>query len=639
MSRKNSNPMSFQNHVILIALVLFVITSVTNAQSDQRLITVPKICPTLTKYQALGSSDVRTNGETTKLQIFLKNYLGLTDSQYIVTGYFGRITSKFVKEFQSRNSLIATGQIGQPSRAKIAQVCQVGTSSNFILPDTNTNKICPAIGTPVCIDGILNEEIVNGCSVKKCSKLPNQDQSQVTCISLSPEFRTLGCAAGQLGEIIEERISICNSGAATPVWGSWHVYKNSCTNKTENVTYNWDISTWANCTGGTQTRTVNCKSSNGESVSDTFCTGAKPPSTQSCGTLGTTTSSLTYYNYSSYDGYKGCLAINSTETMKSKSYIYKTVYNTTLKRNIQLRAHVFYPPGYSPTNGIKYPTVALFHGGGWRVGNPVFYVPLAQYLASRGAIAVTFQYRLISWTPDYSLTPEDSAKDGISAIRWLKKNATSLSVDTNKIAVLGDSAGGHVALAATTLYKGISDEISPDNSISTGVAGTVLLYPLTDAEIPSSTGFVWFNAKNFSPKYQLSNYSSSELSPVHILQGTGDTFFMTSYAASSSKIFCDLYNSKKPGSCTINYYKGEEHGFLPDLVKTGSTPKAYADIDSYLAGLGITSTQSANKYLELANSSASTCRIDQVYDYTVNVLPGYYGYTNGIGTSPVTDAW
>ncbi|MEA3354232.1 MAG: thrombospondin type-1 domain-containing protein [Campylobacterota bacterium] len=56
----------------------------------------------------------------------------------------------------------------------------------------------------------------------------------------------------------------------------------------EDVTYDWATSSWSICTGvcgtnnGIQSRTVVCKSSVGNTVSDNLCTDAKPDITQSC---------------------------------------------------------------------------------------------------------------------------------------------------------------------------------------------------------------------------------------------------------------------------------------------------------------------------------------------------------------------
>ena len=59
-------------------------------------------------------------------------------------------------------------------------------------------------------------------------------------------------------------------------------------------TYSWYTSSWsgcnASCGGGAQSRTVYCRRNDGVSVSDGFCSGSKPDSTQSCNTHSCPTS-------------------------------------------------------------------------------------------------------------------------------------------------------------------------------------------------------------------------------------------------------------------------------------------------------------------------------------------------------------
>ena len=101
---------------------------------------------------------------------------------------------------------------------------------------------------------------------------------------------------------------------------------------------------------------------------------------------------------------------------------------------------------FRPENRNKYPAVLLIHGGGWSSGNKSHLVPLAQKLASHGYVTASAEYRL---------SPEAKYPAAIydikSAVRWLRANAGNYNIDTNKIAILGCSAGGHLAaLVGTT---------------------------------------------------------------------------------------------------------------------------------------------------------------------------------------------
>jgi len=89
------------------------------------------------------------------------------------------------------------------------------------------------------------------------------------------------------------------------------------------------------------------------------------------------------------------------------------------------------------------PVLLYFHGGGFVIGDVACYDGLTRFLAREGRIAVI--------SVDYRLGPEyrfpRGHEDAFVALGWLQKNATSLGLDPERIAVGGDSAGG--ALGAT----------------------------------------------------------------------------------------------------------------------------------------------------------------------------------------------
>jgi len=111
------------------------------------------------------------------------------------------------------------------------------------------------------------------------------------------------------------------------------------------------------------------------------------------------------------------------------------VYYTLSKRN--LHADLFFP-GFTGQKNV--PAVILIHGGGWASGNKSHLVPLAQKLAENGFFAASFEYRL---SPE-SLYPS-AIIDLKTAIKWLKSNADEFYIDTNRVAVLGASAGATLA--------------------------------------------------------------------------------------------------------------------------------------------------------------------------------------------------
>jgi acetyl esterase len=103
----------------------------------------------------------------------------------------------------------------------------------------------------------------------------------------------------------------------------------------------------------------------------------------------------------------------------------------------------------------KCPAMVWIHGGAWVAGSPEGYIPHLRYSVSRGAVGISVQYRLITppgKSPEVKNenSIEDCIADCADAIRYLRNHADELGIDTDKIIVIGDSAGGHLALCLGT---------------------------------------------------------------------------------------------------------------------------------------------------------------------------------------------
>ena len=115
-----------------------------------------------------------------------------------------------------------------------------------------------------------------------------------------------------------------------------------------------------------------------------------------------------------------------------------------LGRNLSL--DIYLPPS---SEAEKRPAILMLHGGGWRSGDRSHNNPLAGQLAANGFVAVPVEYRLST----EALYPA-AVHDVKAAIRWLRTHASTYAIDTNRIAVLGFSAGGQLAaLIGSTNYE------------------------------------------------------------------------------------------------------------------------------------------------------------------------------------------
>jgi acetyl esterase/lipase len=91
-----------------------------------------------------------------------------------------------------------------------------------------------------------------------------------------------------------------------------------------------------------------------------------------------------------------------------------------------------------PDGAGPFPAAILVHGGGFDEGSRATNVrPLFAPLADAGFAWFSIDYRL---APKAKLP--DAVEDLRSAIRWVKSHAAEFHVDTSKIALIGESAGG-----------------------------------------------------------------------------------------------------------------------------------------------------------------------------------------------------
>ena len=99
---------------------------------------------------------------------------------------------------------------------------------------------------------------------------------------------------------------------------------------------------------------------------------------------------------------------------------------------------------YDPGTPAPAPTIVFLHGGGFVTCDIDVYDGVARQLAKRSGMRVV--------SVDYGLAPEHPfpvpLEDCIAAIRWVASHGGAWGIDPRRIAVVGDSAGGNLALAA-----------------------------------------------------------------------------------------------------------------------------------------------------------------------------------------------
>ncbi len=95
--------------------------------------------------------------------------------------------------------------------------------------------------------------------------------------------------------------------------------------------------------------------------------------------------------------------------------------------------------------------IVWIHGGHFTHGDKTDdpFVTLPTKFAKRGYVCISINYRIVSDT-EFAANPVpammNAMYDSKAAVRWLRANAEEYSIDTDRIAIGGGSAGGYTAL-------------------------------------------------------------------------------------------------------------------------------------------------------------------------------------------------
>ena len=98
---------------------------------------------------------------------------------------------------------------------------------------------------------------------------------------------------------------------------------------------------------------------------------------------------------------------------------------------------------YRPLSSGKNPTLIVIYGGAWRSGSPSDYEQFSSYIAAQGYSVIAIDYR---HAPQYRFPKQ--LIDVETALQYIQDHAEDLEIDLDNIAIMGRSAGGHLATLA-----------------------------------------------------------------------------------------------------------------------------------------------------------------------------------------------
>jgi acetyl esterase len=134
-----------------------------------------------------------------------------------------------------------------------------------------------------------------------------------------------------------------------------------------------------------------------------------------------------------------------------------------------LALRIYSPEGSATTGALMY-----FHGGGWVIGDLDSHDETCRRLCrGAGVKVIAVHYRRAPET-----TFPGAVEDCFAATVWAAANADALNIDTGRIAVGGDSAGGNLAAAVALMAR---DRGGP------ALRFQLLVYPVTAARFDTDS--------------------------------------------------------------------------------------------------------------------------------------------------------
>lgn len=142
---------------------------------------------------------------------------------------------------------------------------------------------------------------------------------------------------------------------------------------------------------------------------------------------------------------------------------------TSLRANRQLMMTLLVPR----TKELK-PAIVYYPGGGFTSADYEKFIEMRMALAKAGFVVAAAEYRTVP-----NRFPA-LVNDGKAAIRYLRAHAKQFNIDTTRIGVLGDSAGGYVAQMMGTTNGEKAFDVGDFTDVSSDVQAVATIYGISN---------------------------------------------------------------------------------------------------------------------------------------------------------------
>lgn len=268
----------------------------------------------------------------------------------------------------------------------------------------------------------------------------------------------------------------------------------------------------------------------------------------------------------------------STSSLSAQKIKYiDTQYGVSMPENYTAKTDVVYKKAgnwegkmdlYLPPNqGKPTPIIINIHGGGWNHGSKNEQTGFTSFF-KKGMAVANIGYRLVDVAPAPA-----AIEDVRSVLIYLIKNAKALNIDTDKIVIMGGSAGGHLALCGGYIADNPIFDVDRGNVKNIKVAAVINKYGIADM-VPFSTGdkayksaVRWLGNEAGNIEFMKSvspvTYINKKTPPTFIVHGDADPIVPYSQSV-------DLYDRLKKNGVKAEFMtiKDGGHGKFKDEDKS-----------------------------------------------------------------------
>ncbi len=231
------------------------------------------------------------------------------------------------------------------------------------------------------------------------------------------------------------------------------------------------------------------------------------------------------------------------------------------------------------------PLIMYFHGGGWVLGDKVTHDRLVRELANGVHAAIVFVDYINSPDAKYPTQQEQAYASMVYAV----ENAKALKVDASRLALVGDSVGGHMTAVVTLMAK---QRKGPKARFQ------VLFYPLVDylSKNESYEKFAegpWLTAANMKWMFDLEGLTGKETdvvtwpgrASIEDLKGLPDALIIVDgdILRDEGEAYADKL-SRAGVRVTSTRYNGTIHDFVM-LNPLAETPAVRSAVDQAIGAL------------------------------------------------------